>query len=265
MFPAMFGASTVKREFEERKNAITAKEARIRFAVTLYPGLGPEFNPEAVNQTLRELEDSFQRLQNTWVLPEMSNKIRVWLFRNLQDYQTITGNQDAGGHASCPSELGPAIVIPLERAPSAATDDNFSRTPMHEMVHALMCQSLGNEAFYSIPRWYLEGVAQRYEMEGISRIMSRVQKRTSLWLSKTSLMAPDRFCARRLRTRDELEHALFYETSREFVNSLEARHGIEALNLMADDVRTGATFNESLEKRMGGSCNELYMKWKVSF
>ena len=255
----------MKREFEEKKNAVTAEEARDRFALTLYPGSGPEFNPEAVNQTLRELEDSFHRLQDIWVLPETADKIRVWLFRNLQDYQTITGNQDAGGHASCPSEVGPAIVIPLERAPSAATDDNFSRTPMHEMVHALMCQSLGNEAFYSMPRWFLEGMAERYEMEGIARIMSRVEMRARLWLSRHSLMAPDRFCARRLTARDELERALFYETSREFANSLEARHGIEALNLVVDDVRTGVTFDESMEKRMGGSCNELYMRWKDSF
>ena len=128
-----------------------------------------------------------------------------------------------------------------------------------------MCLSLGQEAFYSIPRWFLEGMAQRYEMEGIARIMPRVEKRATLWLNRDNLMAPNRFCARRLRARDELEGALFYETSREFVNSLETRHGIEALNLVVDDVWTGATFNESLEKSMGGSCNELYTRWKDSF
>ena len=265
MVSAMLGVGPVKRELEEKRNAVAAEEARGRFAIILYPGPGPGFNPEAVNQTLRELEESFHRLQDIWVSPETADKIRVWLFRNLQDYQTITGNQDASGHASCPSEFGPTIVIPLERAPSTATDDNFSRTPMHEMVHALMCQSLGREDFYSMPRWFLEGMAERYEMEGIARIMFRVERRAMLWLSRHNLMVPDRFCARRLRARDGVERALFYETSREFVNSLEARHGIEALNLVVDDIRRGATFNESMEKRMGGSCNELYMRWKGSF
>ena len=53
MVPAMLGVGTVKREFEEKKNAVTADEARDRFAVILYLGPGPELNPEAVNQTLR--------------------------------------------------------------------------------------------------------------------------------------------------------------------------------------------------------------------
>ena len=263
--PVMFGVGALKREFEEQRNAHVAEEAKNRFAVAMYAGLGPEFEVEAVNQTLKELEDSFQRLRHTWVLPETADKIRVWLLRNLRDYQSITGKQDAGGHAFCPSEFGPVIVIPLENAPSATADDNFSRTPMHEMVHALMCQSLGEEAFYALPRWFHEGMAQRYEMEGFLRIMLRVEKRALLWLNRHRLMAPDRFCAIRLGTTDVLERALFYETSREFVNSLEARHGLDALNLILDDVRTGTTFNESMERRLGGSCNDLYSRWRDSF
>ena len=65
MIPAMLRVGTVKREFEERKNAVTAEEARDRFAVILYRSPGPEFNPEAVNQPLREMEDSFRRLEDT--------------------------------------------------------------------------------------------------------------------------------------------------------------------------------------------------------
>lgn len=262
---AMFGVGIVKREFEEHSNAHTAEVARNRFAVVMYSGMGPEFELEAVNQTLKELEDSFQRLRHTWVLPKPTDKIRVWLLRNLQDYQLTTGKQDAGGHAFCPSEFGPVIVIPLERAPSAATDDNFTRTPVHEMVHALMCQSLGEEAFYGLPRWYHEGMAERYEMEGFLRFMLRVEKRALLWLNRHRLMVPEEFCALRLGTTDVLERARFYETSREFVNSLEAGHGLDALNLIVNDVRTGTTFNESMERRLGGSCSELYSTWRDSF
>ena len=265
MVSTILGVGTVKREFEEKRNAVRAEEARDRFALNLYPGPSPEFKPEAVNQTLRELEDSFQRLRGTWVLPETADQIKVWLLRDLQDYQTTTGDPDAGGHASCLSESGPVIVIPLERAPSAVTDDNLSRTPIHEMVHAMMCQSLGEEAFYSMPRWFLEGMAERYAMEGIARIMTRVEQKANLWLKRHRLMSPDRFCANPLRARNGLDRALLYETSREFVKSLEARHGIKALNLVVDDVRAGVTFDEGMEKRLGGSCEDLYMRWKGSF
>ena len=263
--PAILGAGTLKQEFEEQRNAHMAEEARNRFAVVMYSGMGPEFELEAVNQTLKELEDSFQRLRHTWALPETVDKISVWLLRNLQDYQSITGKQDASGHVFCPTELGPVIVIPLEKAPSATTDDNFSRTPMHEMVHALMCQSLGEEAFYDLPRWFHEGMAERYEMEGFSRVMMRVQKRALLWLNRHRLMAPDRFCAIQGGATELLKRALFYETSGEFVNSLEVKHGLYSLNFILDDVRTGATFKESMERRLRGSCNELYTRWRDSF
>lgn len=263
--PAMLGVGTLKLEFEEQRNAQTAEVARNRFVVAMYSDLGPEFGREAVNQTLKELEDSFQRLRHTWVLPETVDKIRVWLLRNLQDYQSITGKQDAAGHALCPPQLGPVIVIPLEKAPTAWADDNFSRTPMHEMVHALMCQSLGQEAFYAIPRWFHEGMAERYEIEGYPRIMLRVQKRAMLWLNRHRLMAPDEFCAMELSATGVLERALFYEASREFLNSLEASHGLDTLNRILDDVRAGTTFNESMERRLGGSCRELYSRWRVSF
>ncbi len=265
VIPAILGVGTLKREFEEHRNAQTAEVAKNRFAVAMYSGMGPEFELEAVNQTLKELEDSFQRLRHTWVFPETVDKISVWLLRNLQDYQSTTGKQDAAGHAFCPSEFGPVIVIPLEKAPTAAADDNFSRTPMHEMVHALMCQSLGEEAFYAVPRWFHEGTAERYEMEGFLRIMPRVEKRALLWLNRHRLMAPDGFCAMRLGATDVLERARFYETSREFVGSLETSHGLDALNLILDDVRAGTTFNESMERRLGGSCSELYSRWKGSF
>ena len=264
MISAVLIVGTVRRELAEKNNATAAEVARDRFTMTLYPSLGPEFNPEAVNQTLRELEDSYQRLHDLWVLPDAADKIKIWLFRTVDDYQAITGNDDAGGHAMCPSESGPVVVIPVEKAPSVENDDHLSRTPIHEMIHALMCQSLGNEAFYSVPRWFHEGIAERYEMEGIARMIFRVEKRAILWLNRHFLMAPDRFCAIRLQSRGELESALFYETSREFVNSLAARHGLEALNVVVDDVRMGETFNSSMENRLGGTCNDLYMQWKSS-
>ena len=258
-------APTLEREFKERRNAEKAEQARFRFAVTSYLETGSEFSMASVNQTLAELEDSFQSLKGMWALPGRGHRIRVWLFRDLQDYQTRTGQQDARGHVFCPPEHGPVIVVPLEQAPSTGTDDNFSRTPVHEMVHALMCQSLGNEPFYSIPRWFHEGMAERYEMEGPARVFPRVAKRAWLWFNRHNLMGPDRFCVRHLAAEGSAEHSRFYETSREFVNSLEASHEIGPFNLIVDDVRTGTSFDESMRRRLGGTCSKLYSQWKSSF
>ena len=255
------------REFKEWRNAGKAAEAKQRFTVTSYVGRGPEFDTEAVNQTLWELEDSYQKLEHNWALPHEASKIQVWLFRNLEDYQARTGKDYAGGHASCLDEYGPVVVIPLEEAPRASSGDSLSRTPMHEMVHGMMCQSLGEAKFYSLPRWFHEGMAERYEMAGLNpaRFMLRAEKRAKLWFNKQNLMEPARFCAIGLNSRNRVELHTFYETSREFVNSLESSRGIGTLNLLVDDVGRGAIFEDSLEKRFGGSCKELYNEWKNSF
>lgn len=254
--------STWALQSREDGNAAKAEEARTRFVVVSYTGTGPGFSSEAVNQTLAELEDSFQKLKDNWEFPEMADRISVWLFRDLQDYQAATGAQDAAGHAYCTAEHGAVIVVPLEKAPSSAIEVDSSRTPTHEMVHALMCQSLGSEAFYSIPRWFHEGLAEQYAMEGLARIIPRVKKRVALWFNRENLMETDRFCALRLKTIDIVEFLLFYETAREFVNSLEARYNERSLNLVVGDVRTGLTFDESMQTRFGGTCNELYSRWK---
>ena len=267
VIPAMPLSGMVEREFKEWRNSGKAEEAKRRFAVTSYLGNGPEFETEAVNQTLWELEDSYQRLQDNWTLPQDVSKIRVSLFRNLGEYQLRMGKDYVVGHASCPDEYGPEVAVPLEEAPSASRNDSLSQTPMHEMVHGMMCQSLGETRFYSVPRWFLEGMAEWYETEGMdpARFLLRAEKRARLWFNKNNLTEPYIFCALRFNSRDGAERRTFYETSREFVNSLESSHGIDSLNRLVDDVGAGATFEESIEKRFGGNCEELYTLWMNSF
>ena len=265
-FAVNIGIREIKEVINERK----ADDARHRFAVTSYLGGGGDFEMEAVNQTLAKLEDSYQQLKETWTLPEQAGRIKVWLFRDLRYYQLQMNTDLAGAHLWCSLEiesveLGPVIVIPLEKAPSASTDDNFSRTPMHEMVHALMCLSVGEEAFHSIPRWFLEGMAERYETEGITRIGMRATDRMNLWLNIQQPTDTDRFCARRFSERNRSDQSAFYRTSHEFVRSLESRHSLQTLNLIVKDVRTGSHFEDSMERRLGGTCVELYSEWKESF
>ena len=265
-FAVNMGVTEIREGINERK----AQDARLRFQVTSYLGGGGKFKVEAVNQTLAELEGGYQKLKENWTLPEQTPKIKVWLFRDLRDYRLRTNKHLARGHMSCSLEIdsvefGPVIVIPLEKAPSATDDDNFSRAPMHEMVHALMCQSLGEEAFYSTPRWFLEGMAERFETEGIARIKIRATDRTRLWLNAQNTPDTNRFCARRFSERNKLDQSAFYRASHEFVRSLESRHGLRSLNQIVADVRTGSPFDESMQKRLGGTCSELYPKWKNSF
>ena len=139
-------------------------QASLRSFAPIYP-LGVD--PARVERTLAEFERARRRLEGEWVVPESSPRITSHLFRDIHEYRALTGFDWYGGHASC-SEHGVIIGVPLEEAPSLFDEEvPASRTPMHEMVHATWCQSLGPLAFRSIPRWFHEGMASRYENEGL--------------------------------------------------------------------------------------------------
>ena len=252
-------------EIKEDHNAWKSEKARRNFAVTSHLGNGPEFEVEAFDQTLAELHDSFQELKDNWTVQPEADRIRVWLFRDLQDYRIRTGQETASGHAWCTEEFGPVIAIPLEDAPSTSNNDTFSRTPMHEVVHALMCQSLGAEAFRSIPSWFHEGLATKYQMDGFRRTVQRIITRSVTWWKRDQFLKPESFCNVHASELSEKRQVILYATALEFTKFLQSTHGIETLNMIVDDVRTGTGFGESLESRLGGTCQALYNQWQESF
>ena len=252
-------------EMKEDQNAGKSEKARRNFAVTSHLGSGPEFEVEAFDQTLAELHDSFQELKGTWTVQPEADRIGVWLYRNLQDYRARTGQETAGGHAWCTEEFGPVIAIPLEEAPSTSNNDTLSRTPMHEVVHALMCQSLGAEAFHSIPSWFHEGLATKYQLDGFRRTVQRIVTRSATWWKRDQFLEPASFCNVHASELSEMGQVTLYSTALEFTKYLESTHSIETLNMIVDDVRMGTKFDESLESRLGGTCPALYSEWQDSF
>ena len=263
IIPILVGTAVLVREIKETSNQAKAQEAQQTFRTVRYLQPGPPFNEDAVNQTLSELQDSYQSLKGIWTRPRTASRIQVNLFGDIEHYHLESGPDRARGHVRCDDDA-PLIEIPLEPAPSAFRDDTPSTTPKHEMVHALMCQSIGFEAFHSIPRWFHEGIAQRYQNEGrVSKIGPRTVNRMAVWWKSNSLLSPRTFCNQHLP--EEKEIGTFYQTSFEFIRWLEAKHGINNINQIPEDVRTGANFDDSLQARLGGSCEALYDSWNNSF
>ena len=252
-------------EVKEDSNAKKSEVAKRRFAVVSYLGNGPEFEIEAFDQTLAELEDSYQSLKEKWTIPSDAEKIRVWLYRDIRDYQTMTGQELSAGHLWCSEKYGPVIALPLGDAPSTSTDDAVSQTPTHEMVHALMCQSTGWEGFRSIPSWFHEGIAMRYHTEGFRRFWVRGILRVKTLWKRTELIESENFCYEHPSKLDEKQQPILYVTGLEFIRFLETEKGIDTLNRIVDDVREGTDFNESMNRRLGGTCVEMYSNWKESF
>ena len=272
MFPVMvLGIAAVAAipfaliEVKEDSNAKKSEVAKRRFAVVSYLGNGPEFEIEAFNQTLAELEDSYQSLKEKWTIPSDAEKIRVWLYRDIRGYQTMTGQELSAGHLWCSEKYGPVIALPLEDAPSTSTDDAVSQTPTHEMVHALMCQSAGLEGFREIPSWFHEGMAMRYHTAGFKRFWVRGLFRVKTWWQRTALIESEDFCYEHPSRPDEKHQPILYATALEFIRFLETEKGIDNLNRIVDEVREGTDFNESMDRRLGGTCVEMYRNWKKSF
>ena len=218
--------------------------------------------PARVERTLAEFERARRQLVDQWSVPESSPRIALYLFRDIHEYTARTGLHWYGGHASC-SSGGITIGVPLEEAPNLLEEEPASRTPMHEMVHATWCQSLGASSFRSIPRWFHEGMARRYENGGLRQSAERAFHRASVWLQRDDLLSAARFCGYTSGShRSEVN--VFYGTAWEFIRSLEATHGIQALKSLLDDVREGKDFEHGLRLRLGGTCEELYQEWSES-
>ena len=254
---------TAEREVRELMNRKAAEDSRQTFHAVSYLTDNESFDEEALNQTLAELEDSYQKLKHEWTVPD-DPSIFVHMYVDLNAYQEYTGNLDAAGHASC-TESGPVISLPLEKAPGASSSNNFTHTPAHEVAHALLCLSVGPEVFHSIPLWFHEGTAQRYEVQGFNGGTIRIRNRVRTWLSRDKFLTPERFCTNWFIPQDRQEQSMLYRTSLEFTKSLDAKYGAKNVNLLADDVHRGAEFNDAILRRFGGTCESLYEEWKGSF
>ena len=236
-------------------------EASLRSFAPIYP---MDVDPAGVERTLAEFERARRQLEGEWPAPGPSPRITLLLFRDLHEYRALTGLDWYGGHASC-TEHGVTISVPLEEAPSLFDEEvPASRTPMHEMVHATWCQSLGPFAFRSVPRWFHEGMASRYQNEGFRQLPQRLLNRAAVWLQRDNLLSPSSFCGYTsggLRA----EERLLYGTAWELIRSLEAAHGEQALKSLLEDVKEGKSFERSLRDRLGSTCEDLYSEWSRSF
>ena len=229
---------------------------------SFFPVYGAGVDPAKVDRTLAEFERARRHLADKWQVPDTGSPISLYLFRDIREYKAYmapAGFDWSGGYASCLKD-GVTIGVPLEDASNVLEESPASRTPLHEMVHATWCQSLGRSSYSSIPRWFHEGMAQWFANEGWREFPERAMNRWSVWIGRGSLLSTTEFCGY-TSGGSRADIRLLYSTSWEFIRSLEAGYGIQSLNEVVDDVRSGKSFNDSLLDRFAGSCGELYAVW----
>ena len=257
----LVGGAVSPRIIEHRSRGGDAEAALQSF----FPTFGAGVDPAKVERTLAEFERTRSHLADKWQMPDSSPTISLYLFRDIREYKVhmaTIGREWSGGFASCQDD-GVIIGVPLEDASNVFEESPASRTPLHEMVHATWCQSLGRSSYSSIPRWFHEGMAQWFANEGWRQFPERAKNRWSVWIGRGSLLSTTEFCGYTSGgSRADIRR--LYSTSWEFIRSLEAGYGIQSLNEVVDDVRFGKSFNDSLLDRFGGPCGELYAAWSQS-
>ena len=237
-------------------------EAALQSFIPIY---GSDVDPAKVERTLAEFERARRHLADQWLVPASSPTISLYLFRDsteYKEYMAKTGLDWSGGYALC-LEDAVTIGVPLEETSNVFEELPPSRTTVHEMVHGTWCQSLGQGFYRSLPRWFHEGMAQRYENEGLRRFLHSALNRWMVWMERGNLLSATEFCGY-TSGGSRAEIKLLYGTSWQLIRSLESGYGIQSLNAVVEDVGAGKGFTDSLRDRFGGSCSELYTTWSQS-
>ena len=250
----------VSKEIQQSRINAADDAARREFNVTTN---GEGFDKSEVDRTLAEFHWARDRLRLEWPHPTLSSPISLNLFENWEDYLVGTGRKWSGGSMVC-QPTGAVIYVPLEEVVNESTETDLTQVPMHEMAHAMLCQFMGANAFYSLPIWLHEGLAQIYENESKPKRLYRVVNRLVTWFSRQTMMTPEAFCEGQYGD-SHSEIASFYRTSMEFVRALESNHGRPKLMAIVDDVRREIAFNDSLLGNFGGTCETLYSEWLDSW
>ena len=241
---------------ERGSRATDADAARQRFVV---PDTS-RFPSDDVERALAEFERAARHLEGLWPSMEGRGPVVLELYPNLEEYRTERGLQWSRGSVEC-REHETVISVPLEDASSIMTEGSHpSSVPVHEMVHAMVCQRLGARSMLSVPSWFHEGLAQLHAHRGFDGIGDRVFNRLVVWVKRGDRLSPERLCYGKPST-SSADPSYFYDVSWEFIRYLGVYHGVDDINGVVEDVGDGMGFGDSLLTRFEGECAGLYAKW----
>ena len=245
---------------ERGPRAADADAARQRFVV---PDTS-RFPSDDVERALGEFERAARRFEGLWPSMEGRGPVVLELYPNVEAYRTERGLQWSRGSVEC-REHETVISVPLGNTSGIMTEGPHpSSVPMHEMVHAMVCQRLGARSMLSVPSWFHEGLAQLHAKQGVARVGDRVFNRLVVWVKRGDRLSPERLCYGKPST-SSAEPSYFYEVSWEFIRYLGVHHGVDDLNGVVKDVGAGMGFRDSLLARFGGDCTSHYSKWLESW
>ena len=214
-----------------------------------------------INFTIAELERHRRDLEEKWPPAPGASPLRIRVHPSLQAYQDALGSPLYQGRTVCTTQ-GAEIDVPAAQDPGIRR--RSTPTLRHEMIHAIMCRSLGYHRQRMIPKWIHEGVASQAEHTGYLGMIQRGIQKMSIAIRPRPALEPRLICAMNPELNDETL-APFYQTSAEFVRALEKRHGRGFIARLIDQTGDGHSFNSRMVHTTGRGCTETYRHWQESW
>jgi hypothetical protein len=216
-----------------------------------------------VESTLIALEQGTSSLRKKFG-DESTQQHKVYLFTNIEEMQIATGaSETTSGFVGF--ENGQMIVVlPAEPVKNSMTSNSTSTTPRHEAVHLVFAEILGQD-IYSLPCWFVEGVARYEELKGftIDPLTERYYERFVLWRGIVPA-TPEQFLLSPNLTASDFDRGCYY-TSYELVRYIVRTHGEEALVNIVKIFAKEKDFEKAFKEALGISPERLYEEWAQEF
>ena len=213
-----------------------------------------------VDRTMAQLEKAYTSLSTTWGIADDDSPVPVQLYTDVfENPSKINEHRSVAGAVRC-TATGPEILLAAEETGTLEP----SSVPRHEIVHAMMCEALGQSLMNLIPRWFHEGTATYYENDGWRDMPNRSARRLHVWLSRDSLLEPAEFCG---YFSDQLpsQVSMFYATAGEFVEELVQRYSPDVIPDVAFKTAETMDFERAFSDVTGSICTRIYAEWIAGF
>jgi len=227
--------------------AMAAEPQRIETGRFVYHLSVPKLLP-AIDSLLGRTESKLRIL----LRDSLDYKPEVYIADDEQSFEQVVGGKfpDWGAAAALPQRRLMALKSPL----SFNLNRSFDELLAHEFSHLALAHRTG---FYSVPRWFDEGLAMYVSLE---------------WSWSDNLAMSKAAVFRQLLTLDTIEFVnrfsegsahVAYATSYMAVAYLYKQYGVEAVNQMLDSIARGRTIDVALAGATGSSYADFEKEFRV--
>ncbi|MDV2988792.1 MAG: hypothetical protein P3T54_01345 [Dehalogenimonas sp.] len=219
-----------------------------------------EIPVESVRSTLVILQEEIERLRKQYKPSNTYDRITIYLYPNIVDFRSDTGQNDAHGAFSVLNDGSPLLFLVAEKARDSMKSNITTPTPSHEISHLVIYETLGAAAIEMFPRGIYEGLAVKDSLKGFQRFPERIFLRLDLMMSSVNTHDIKNFLVYGSPS-ESMRASQLYSTSYEFVEYLSSRYGDYLFTDIFRYMTDGNHFLIGFYRTVGLDFGEVYEEW----